>query len=219
MNRVIVTAAAAALMLAAAAPATAGGPPPRPSTHSLSIVATPNPVLLGSPVTVRGNLVGPRNVGERVTLRHDPWPFQSFSNLTNVLTGAAGAYAFANLRPGLNTLYRTRSGQVNSPQVLVTVRPRLSLSVSDSTPTRGQLVRFSGVTTPSHNGRLVLIQRLGSDGVWRTSFRATLVFRSAATSRYSMSRRIFSDGRYRAKLSAHFDHATAYSSSRFLNVP
>ena len=218
MNRVFAVVAAAALSLAAAAPA-AAAPAPRPSTHSLSIAAAPNPVLLGSPVTIRGNLAGPDNVGERIALRHDPWPFQGYSNLTSVLTGPAGAYSFTGLRPRLNTLYRTRAGQVNSPQVLVTVRPVLSLRVSDSTPARGQVVTFSGVTTPSHNGRLVLIQRLGADGVWRTSLRATLVYRSAGTSKYSVTRRIFADGRYRAKLSAHFDHATGYSSSRFLNVP
>jgi hypothetical protein len=213
---VVVTAAALGV---AVPPGALAAPPPRPSTHSLSIAAAPNPVTWGSAVTVSGNLVGRDNVGERVTLRQSPWPFSGYSNLASLLTGANGAYAFGNLRPTVNTLYRTRSGQVNSPQLLVTVRPRLSLNVTDTTPVSGQLVRFSGVTTPAHNGRLVLIQRLGSDGVYRTSVRATLVYRSAGTSKYSISRRIYSDGRYRAKLSVHFDHATGYSISRFLNVP
>jgi hypothetical protein len=212
----VASAAALALAVPAAAPA---AKPPRPPANTLTISATPNPVTYGFPVAVSGNLTGPDNVGERVTLRQNTWPFPGYSNVTNLMTGAAGAYSFGNLRPGINTRYRTKAGRVDSPEILVTVRPRVGLSVSDSTPARGQRVRFSGSVTPAHNGRLLLIQRLGSDGVYRTVLRPILLASTATSSRYSISRRIFSDGRYRAKLSAHADHATGYSSSRFLNVP
>ena len=102
--------------------------------------------------------------------------------------------------------------------VLVFVRYRVSLAVSDSTPKRGQRVRFSGIVSPAANGRLVLIQRRGGDGKFHTTARALLTLRNATSSRFSLSRRIFSTGTYRVRLGADAAHEPGNSRTRRLGV-
>ena len=100
----------------------------------------------------------------------------------------------------------------------VFVRYRVSLSVSDSTPKRGQLVRFSGVVSPAANGRLLLLQRRGSDGVFRTSGRTTLLPRTATSVQFSLSKRIFRSGVYRAHIGADASHEPGNSRTRSLRA-
>jgi hypothetical protein len=78
---------------------------------------------------------------------------------------------------------------LTSPQVIsgaktVRVRPQVGITASDTTPTAGALVRFSGSVRPSHDGSVVLIQRRTSTGTWGTVGRSTL----GAASRASASR-------------------------------
>jgi hypothetical protein len=98
------------------------------------------------------------------------------------------------------------------------VRYRVSLSVSDSTPKSGQRVRFSGVVSPAASGRLLLVQRRGSDGVFRTVARTTLTPRSATSSQFSLTKRIFSSGTYRAHIGADAAHEPGNSGTRRLRV-
>src|SRR5262249_49485425 len=149
-------------------------PKPPPSPTTLSISASTTHVTFGAGVTVFGRLTGSSSANAPVTLQQAPYPFTRYTNVTGGRTNASGAYSFGGLRPGLNTRYRVKARKVTSANVLVFVRYRVSLSVSDSTPKRGQRVRFSGVVAPAANGRLVLIQRRGSDGVFRTTARALL---------------------------------------------
>jgi hypothetical protein len=107
---------------------------------------------------------------------------------------------------------------VTSANTLVFVRYRVSLSVSDSTPKRGQRVRFSGVVSPAATGRLVLVQRRGSDGVFRTVGRTTLLPRSATSSRFSLTKAIFSTATYRLHIGADVAHEPGNSGTRRLRV-
>lgn len=180
-----------------------------------SIAAKPALVTFGGATVISGRIAG-AGAGTSVTLREDPFPFGNAQvPVANAGTDAQGDYTFTR-RPVVNTIYRTTSGSDRSANVLVNVRIRMSLNVSDSTPRTGRLVRFSGRACPTHNGLAVAIQRRSSSGRYVTVRRTTL--RAATTcSAYSRSFRIYRDGRYRATADD-ADHARGYSRSRVLDA-
>jgi hypothetical protein len=165
---------------------------------------------------ISGRLTGGGNAGRTVTLREDPFPFGDTSKaVATAVTDAQGDYTFTR-RPALNTIFRTTAGSTRSANVLVHVRIRMSMRVSDATPRVGQLVRFRGRACPTHNGLVVAIQRRSSTGRYRTVRRTTL--KSATTcSAYSRAFRVYRDGRYRVTADD-ADHARGYSRSRVLDA-
>jgi len=221
MNRAVATLVALLTSLAVAAVAAvavAKPPGPRPGTNSISIVAKPSPITFGGATAVSGALIGPGNAGVTLTLRQSPYPFKSFSKVTTAVTSSNGGYAFAGLRPTVNTKYRvTGPTGLNSSDLLVLVRKRVTLGVSDATPARGQRVRFSGKIYPTHVGMVVSIQRLTSNG-YRTVARTASTANTTTRSAFSVKVRVRSDGRYRARVAADADHAAGNSRSRLLTV-
>jgi len=192
--------------------------PPKPGPPTVSINASSTHVVYGGPVTIFGSLTGTGSANAAVTLQQAPFPYTRYTTLASGRTNALGAYSFGGLRPGLNTRYRARAKSVTSVSTLVFVRYGVSLSVSDSTPKRGQRVRFSGVVSPAASGRLLLVQRRGTDGVFRTVARTTLTPRSATSSQFSLTKRIFSNGTYRAHIGADAAHEPGNSGTRRLRV-
>ncbi|MDQ3644445.1 MAG: hypothetical protein M3356_02920 [Actinomycetota bacterium] len=200
-----------------------GQPAPPQGGSDLTIAAQPNPTVFRRATVISGSLKGPNNAGKTVSLRQDAFPFGSFDKIVaTTTTDAKGDYTFTR-RPARNTTYQAvantgviyNPGEV-SPEVLVKVRIRMSLRVSDRTPRVGQLVRFRGRACPAHDGLTVRIQRKTPRGfrtVRRTKLRA-----AARCSVYTRRLRIFRDGRYRVT-SDDRDHARGFSRSRFLNTP
>ena len=185
---------------------------------NLTLGAQPKTVAFGRTVALSGKLTGANNSGRQVTLRSDPFPFDSFDNAGTATTNAQGDYTFSQ-KPTLNTRYQTRSGNEESAIVTVLVRPTVGLRLSDPTPRRGQRVRFSGRVCPEHDGSRVAIQRRTRTG-FRTVARATLQDIPGSTcSRYRRGLRVFRDGTYRAVIRAHADHATGISPRRRANTP
>ena len=185
---------------------------------NLTLAAQPAPVTFGRAVTLSGKLSGPNSAGRQVNLRADPFPFDTFDNAGSATTNAQGDYTLAQ-SPALNTRYQARSGNEESAIVTVLVRPAVSLRLSDSTPRRGQRVRFSGRVCPEHDGSRVAIQRRGRTG-FRTIARTALRdVPGASCSSYGRGLRVFRDGTYRAVLRGHADHATGISRRRRANVP
>jgi len=181
--------------------------------EALSLGAAPNPIVLGRGAVLSGRLNGPNKAGRIVTLRGAPHPFTSFTNnIATTTTDAAGNYSFTR-RPGLHTRYGVRVGAILSPTVTVLVRQRVSLRLSDRTPRRGQLVRFSGRSCPTHDGAVVSIQKRTSTGGWRTVRRTTLRD-SSRCSVYSKRLRIYSDGTFRTVVARDADHARGFSPRR-----
>lgn len=208
------------LLAAAAVPVTAG------ATHkpghgtgpaeSLTIGAKPNPIVYGGSTTIDGKLTSTTKAGKSVVLQSDPFPYDGdFSNAGKVVTGPSGNYAFTE-KPGLNTRYRVRQGNVLSPVATVRVRVRTGLRVSDRTPDRRERVRFYGRACPPHVGTLVRVQRRG-DGRWFTVAR-TRTREAARCSRYSRRVRVSRDGVYRTVVARHGDHAAGISPRRFIDV-
>jgi len=222
MNRTTLAASAALATLAlipvaadAAKPAKPAKPP-KP-TGKLTLAATPNPVKYRRLVTLSGRLNGANNAGQVVSVLADPFPYAVFTGVAAPTTTATGDYS-VNVKPLKNTRYQARQGAEQSGIVTVLVRPAVSLRLSDYTPKVGQRVRYSGRVCPQHDGSTLAIQRRYSTG-YRTVRRTNLRDIPGSTcSSYRRTFRVYRDGRYRAVIGTHADHAAGISSSRVANA-
>lgn len=207
-----------AITLAIGNTAVAATKPPKPGPGStLSIAAKPSPVVFGRSTVVSGKLIGTNVSGQTITLRSDPFAFDKFSNAGTIATNATGDYAFTQ-KPTVNTRYQTRVGNVQSVIITVLVRPAVSLRLSDYTPKRAQRVRFAGRVCPEHDGAVLAIQRRSS-GKYKTIAHTTLKDVPGSTcSSYRRTLRIHRDGRFRAVIARHADHATGLSRPRVARV-
>jgi hypothetical protein len=207
------------LALAAALPGAATAdhkPGHNPGGGSLSLAAKPAPVVFGSATVLTGRLTGSSKAGVTVTLREDPFPFGDGNKpVASAVTDAQGDYRFTR-RPLVNTVFGASAGPNRSPGVSVSVRIRMSLRVSDSTPRVGQRVRFRGRACPAHNGLVVAIQRRSRSGRYVT-VRRTRLKAATTCSAYSRTFRIYRDGRYRVTADD-ADHARGFSRSRVLDA-
>ncbi len=221
MNRIflIVGALTVAIVLPAAAqashkPGHQGGPG---NAETLSVGATPNPIVFGRSTVLSGRLTGNNKAGRTVRLDGAPYPYTSFvNNIATTTTSSNGGFSFAR-RPRLNTRYRVSVGALVSSTVDVLVRQRVSLYLSDSTPRRGQLVRFSGRSCPTHDGAVVSIQKRTSTGSFRT-VRRTRLRDASRCSVYSRRLRIFRDGVFRTVVARDGDHARGFSRRRSVDA-
>jgi hypothetical protein len=181
--------------------------------QELTIGAQPNPIVAGQRTAVSGRLKGPNHAGKTVTLQGAPHPFTSFNNnVATTTTNSGGNYSFRR-PPRLHTRYRVKVGSLLSPTVTVNVRRRVSLYLTDYTPLRGSLVRFSGRACPQGDGLVVSIQRLRSDGTWKT-LRWTHLREASRCSVYSRRIRIFNDHTFRTVIARDDDHFRGFSRRR-----
>lgn len=227
MRRILVLAIAASVCVVPLA-ATAAKPPKNPpgGAPALTIAAKPTLITYGRTATISGRLTGSNHGNRPVGLRRNPWPFRAFVDARRVTrTAPNGSYSFT-VRPTRHTRYRTVSPQpvtiydtlLRSPEVLILVRLRVGIRLSDSTPRRGQRVRFFGSVAPKHNGRRVFIQRRRHDGRWRTVARTLTRNAAGNRSRYSKRVRVFRNGLYRVRVRGHADHRTGTSRRRAIRV-
>lgn len=216
---------AALVALPAVAPGQ-GQRPPRPpqGAATLTLDARPTTALFGDAVTVNGRLNGTSTDGSAlVRLEADatrPYGDKYDDTGLSARTTNGGRYTFS-VKPTKNTQYRAvaqSSPPVTSNARLVLVRIKVGLIVSDTTPRRGQRVRFRGTVAPQHDGSRALIQKRTSTGAFRTVARARLVDAGTRVSRYSKRIRIRRDGVYRVKVRGDADHVNGFSQPRTLNV-
>jgi hypothetical protein len=209
------TLAIAAAALAAVLPSTAYGQKPEPK--NITIGATPTTVKFGGSVTLAGKLTGANNSGRTVTVQHDPFPIDTFSNAGTATTNATGDWSLI-LKPDRNTRYQARSGNADSKTVDVMVRPAISLRLSDRTPAAGTRVVFSGRLCPEHDGTAIALQRrFGTK--WRTLRSPVLKDVPGSTcSSYSRGLRVRRDGAYRTRFLGDADHVAGNSRVKRVNV-
>jgi len=200
-------------------PGHAPGQPPPAAGADLTIAAQPNPTVFRGATVISGTLKGPDNAGKPVVLRQDEFPFgKDVKDGPPTVTDDKGNYTFTR-RPARNTTYQAVvvGTTTVSASLIVKVRIRMTLRVSDATPRVGQLVRFSGRACPAHDGLPVRIQRKNAKGTFVTVRRTTL--RGATgCSTYTRRFRVYRDGTYRVT-SDDADHARGFSRERFLNTP
>ena len=184
-------------------------------TADVTIAGT-SPIVWGRSAVVSGSVRG-AGTGVLVDLDADPFPFSDteWAKQATVATDSKGDYRFT-VMPKSNTRYRTTaqtSPPVTSAVATVLVQIRAKVRVSDSTPKRGSLVKFSGSGCPAHDGNLVYIQRRSSTGSFGTVARTKLVDAGDTCSSWSRRIRVYSDGVYRVKISSagDGDHMTGVS--------
>jgi hypothetical protein len=196
-------------------------PPSSPTFVTLG--ANVNPVKYGHLVLLSG-VVTSRAAGEVVTLQQKPYPYNTpFKQVGNsVLTDATGKFSLT-VAPLLNTQYRAvarKAGtNVFSPVILERVRISVTTQLSDTTPRKGQRVRFHGSARPPHAGAVVRVQRRTSAGGYVTIAKAHLHAFSTTRSTYSLHARIRMSGYYRVRVSTpDSDHVSGIGTRRHLRV-
>lgn len=199
--------------------------PPKPGNPALSITVRPTAVTYGGSVVISGSRRGQNRANRPVALQANPYPFRGFRDVAFTRTDSKGDYRFT-AKPRRHTRYRTVSPSpasvydtvIASAEVLVRVQLRVGIRLSDSTPRRGQRVRFFGTVLPKHNGRRVYVQRRRRDGRWVTIARTRTRNTTGNRSRYSRRVRIFRTGAYRVRVRGHADHSTGTSRRRAIRV-
>lgn len=187
---------------------------------SLTIAANPGLIVFGGSSTISGRLNGTgQDGGQPVELQANRFPYTAgFQTAGTARSATNGNYRFV-VRPALRTRYRVRAKGLTSAERLVQVRLRVSLSLSDSTPARAQVVTFSGRVRPEHDGRTVQIQRRTSTGYVTVRSTTTTDVPGATHSRYTRSMRVHRDGVYRVVvLSGDQDHRPGISRRRLIDV-
>lgn len=222
------TTAALALVLASSVPTTiaaANHKPdhgqPGPGSGQLTLTAAPSPVVYGGSTTLSGKLGGGQAGGQSVLIEANPAPFTAFKQSATVTTNANGSYS-ATVKPLVIMRYRATaktSPPAVSSEVVVRVRIRVGLLLSDATPRRGAKVVFSGRAHPAHDGALVSIKKRTSTGSFATIARTRLLDDGTARSRYRRTVRIRRSGVYRVSVSSNdSDHLSGVSRMRRITV-
>ncbi len=224
-TKFIVPTLALALAFVPAATAQQGNKnkPPQGGAAAITLDANPTTIVFSGATTLSGRLSGGNAGGVGVRLEQDASrPYgDGYTPTGNMATTANnGKYTFA-VKPLLNTQYRVvaqASPPVTSPAKLVLVRIRVGFRLSDPTPRRGSMVRFSGSASPAHDGRTVSIQKRSSTGRFATVSRTRLRDAGEARSTYSRRVRVSRDGVYRVKVAGDSDHVNGYSRVRAVIV-
>jgi hypothetical protein len=126
-----------------------------PPGSVLSLTAAPQLVLYGGQSTLSGRLAS-GEANQKVDIFAQDCGSASLSKLTTVTTTTDGAYTFA-VQPRKNTTYESRSRSLKSAQLLVKVRPKVTLR--KLAPRR---FRVTVLAAESYAGRFVLFQRYSS---------------------------------------------------------
>ena len=214
--------ALAAALLPAGAGAKPTPKPPAGAAAAVTIAAKPTVVVFGGATALSGRVSGAK-AGVVVRLEQDdsrPYGDAYKATGATATTANNGAYTFS-VKPLLNTQYRVvaqAAPPVTSAATLVRVRILVGLKLSDATPRRGSLVRFSGTAFPAHDGRTVSIQKRSSTGRFITVSRTKLRDAGDAKSTYSRRLRVSRDGVYRVKIAGDTDHINGFSRVRSVRV-
>ncbi|HTN25008.1 MAG TPA: hypothetical protein VL120_13525 [Solirubrobacteraceae bacterium] len=197
--------------------------PPNPAGTAITIGAKSSMLVFSGVTNLSGRLSGNGASGVAIRLEaDDSRPYgDSYKAAGNTATTSNnGSYSIA-VKPLINTQYRVvaqASPPVMSAAKLVSVRMLVGLRLSDTTPARGSLVRFSGSVFPAHDGRSVSIQRRLSTGGFVTVARTALRDAGDAKSAYSRRVRVSRSSVYRVKVTADADHANGFSRMRSIAV-
>jgi hypothetical protein len=163
-------------------------------------------VLPGAPVAISGTLVnGAADAGRQVQLYERRAPFPgTWAVLQESTAGADGSYSFSVV-PVLKAYYSVvapataTAGREASAGLLVTVRRRVSIKVSDRTPRKNQLVRFSGFISPLYPlgpGAVATLQRRDKTGAF-TNLKAALLKAAGNFTSYRVRVHVKTPGVYR----------------------
>jgi hypothetical protein len=208
------------LAVAVAVPVAIAAKPPKPPRNAkLTATFKPAAIVFGKFVTISGNLSS-NTAGVPVELQADPIPYDGkWVTRGTKNTDAKGNVSFA-LAPDVSSKLRLQTSaapRLTSSEATIAVAWRVGFRVSDSTPNKGQRVRFSGSVHPAHAGGTVLIQKRTASG-FKTVKSTVLKAATATYSTYSTRLRIRTTGTYRVRVPADASHASGTSRTRTLTV-
>ena len=208
-----------AVAVAAVPAAIAAKPPKPPRNAKLTATFKPTTLVFGKFVTITGNL-SPATTGVQVELQADPAPYDGkWLVRATKPTDAKGNVSFA-LAPDQNTKLRLQTvaaPKATSAEGTIGVGWRVGLRVSDSTPHKGQSIRFSGSVHPAHVGGTALIQKKTASG-FKTIKSTVLKAATATYSTYSARLRVRTTGTYRVRVPGDATHLAGTSRTRTLTV-
>ncbi len=159
----------------------------------LTIAAAPNPSTDGQSVTISGRLLGPRHRRALVVLWRRLPGQRHFHSTAATRTDRSGRYSMKVRLDGNRWWYVTAHG-FRSRTVHQRVAALITLASSDARAAPGDQVTFTGTVSPSHAGRQVALQQLGSAG-WQTVAQGTL----DRTSAFSIAYAFPSEGTYQLR--------------------
>ena len=142
-----------------------------PQRAGLSLVASSDPIVAGTPVTLSGTLAS-RDAGATVTLLAGP-PSQTPGAIATTTTDASGNFSFTEMPLG-DTVYRVSAEHLQSAPVVVGLRPTVALRSSALVGPLGQTLTFAGTAAGAGVGGSVDLQLLGDDGNFHTVARGVL---------------------------------------------
>jgi hypothetical protein len=217
MPRIAVFVVAAAI--AAVPTAIAAKPPKPPRNAKLTETVKPSAIAFGRFTTIAGALSS-KTAGVEIELQADPFPYDGkWVARGHKPTDAHGAVSFA-LAPDRNTKFRLQTvsaPKITSPENTLGVAWKVGFRVSDSTPHKGQSIRFSGSVHPTNVGGTVLIQKKTAGG-FKTITSTVLGAATATYSTYSTRLRIRTTGTYRVRVPGNSSLQPGTSRTRTLTV-
>jgi hypothetical protein len=155
MRKILLLAAAGLSAFAVVGIAAAAKPP------GVTISAARSIVVYGSSVKLAGT-VSNHQAGEQVIILGRPYGVTSFTQVAPTATGANGKWTYLAV-PQIQTSYEASWNASLSQPVRIKVRPRIRLTLSSRTATRGTFaVEVDG--NRSFAGKSVLVQRLTATG-------------------------------------------------------
>jgi hypothetical protein len=174
----------------------------RTAEPTTTVTFTPNPVPYGEPVFVSGQIIGSGASGAEVSLFGRAFPFTDpltqFGNA--VVADASGSYLFT-LSSALSTAQFEVRAKTDPPFTsaiqTLQVASKIGLSVADKVR-RGRKIRFHGLVAPGQDGTVVEIQKRRRSGSYRVFARTTLKHRSDGRSGYSVRKKLYRRGIFRA---------------------
>jgi hypothetical protein len=192
------------------------------SARSVSSLTSGTSVRITGSLTRGTTRLGGRAVRLQASTQRSDGTFGPWSHVTTTTTASDGTYAFSR-SPSRTVRYRTvflgsgqDAGRVSTART-ISVRPRVTSSLSSSSVRARSTVTLSGQVSPNLAGRTVHLQRY-RDGAWRdvSGQRQAL----STTSRYRFTITPTSSGsvRYRVRLPAAEPHLQGVSPGRTLRV-
>jgi hypothetical protein len=212
MRSKILTLAAATILVAVPSSSWAAKPD---KDATLTVAVAPAKAKFGVAATVSG-AISSKQAGVALVLEYLAAPYDGkWTDTGTTTTAADGSYGFS-VTPPTSTRYRVSTVDkpaVTSPEATLLVSWRVGLKVSDSTPTKGRLVKFSGTVKPANLNAAVFIQRRTPTG-WKNVKQTTLSTGTATSSSYSVRVKILNSGTYRAAVLGDAAHETGISRVR-----
>jgi hypothetical protein len=168
---------------------------------SLAISGVPNPVVLGSPFAVEGNLSGTDGGGRQVVLNVNPFPYMGgFKQLGNTeVTTATGGFSFpvvGLLENAQLVVVTVNAPSISSAVVIKNVAVRVALHVRHAS--RPGFFHLYGTVAPAEVGAQVGFQLLRPGHISVNEGGTKVRGESATGSRFSAVMRIPHRGLYRA---------------------